>query len=173
MSKPPGLGTLSKEFSPEEPTVPETASYQDHLPRLIELGIALSAERDHDRLLERILLEAKGMTNADGGTLYLRTEDDCLAFEILRNDTLKTAMGGTTGVKIPFPPLKLYNPDTGEPNHNNVATHTALSGERVEIADAYDAKDFDFSGTKKFDAGTGYRSKSFLTVPLKNYHGEV
>ncbi|MBF0130947.1 MAG: GAF domain-containing protein, partial [Alphaproteobacteria bacterium] len=153
--------------------MPETASYQDHLPRLIELGIALSAERDHDRLLERILLEAKGMTNADGGTLYLRTEDDCLAFEILRNDTLKTAMGGTTGVKIPFPPLKLYNPDTGEPNHNNVATHTALSGERVEIADAYDAKDFDFSGTKKFDAGTGYRSKSFLTVPLKNYHGEV
>lgn len=151
----------------------DSASYRDLLPRLIELGIALSAERDHGRLLERILLEAKDMTNADGGTLYLRTEDDCLAFKILRNDTLKTAMGGTTGVEVPFPPLRLYDPVTGAPNHNNVATHTALSGEKVDIADAYDAKDFDFSGTKKFDSGTGYRSKSFLTVPLKNYHGGV
>ena len=40
-------------------------------PRLIELGIALSAEHNHARLLEKILLGAKELTNADGGTLYL------------------------------------------------------------------------------------------------------
>lgn len=145
-----------------------------HLHKLVELGIALSAERNHDRLTERILLEAKELTNADGGTLYLVGEDRrTLAFKIMRNDTLNTALGGTTGTPVPFPPLALYNPETGAANHNNVATHVALSGNSINIADAYEAEGFDFSGTKKFDAGTGYRSKSFLTIPLKNFTGEV
>jgi HD-GYP domain-containing protein (c-di-GMP phosphodiesterase class II) len=141
--------------------------------RLIEIGIALSAERDPDRLMERILLEAKGLSNADGGTLYLKTEDNRLRFEIMRTDSLGIAMGGTTGKAIPFPPLALFDPATGEPNHKNVATHVALTGAAIEIPDAYAAAHFDFSGTKKFDQGTGYRSQSFLTVPLKNHQGDV
>jgi GAF domain-containing protein len=141
--------------------------------RRYEVGIALSAERDHDRLLERILLEAKGLTNADGGTLYLKTDDDRLRFEIMRTDSLGIAMGGTTGKAIPFPPLALVDPATGEPNHKNIATHVALTGTAIAIPDAYAAADFDFSGTKKFDEGTGYRSRSFLTVPLKNHEGDV
>ena len=141
--------------------------------RLIEIGIALSAERDHDRLMERILLEAKDICNADGGTLYLRTDDNCLKFVIMRTDSLGIALGGTTGKEITFPPLPLHNPETGEPNHKNVATHVALSGESINIQDAYDSTEFDFSGTKKFDEGTGYRSKSFLTVPLKNHQSEI
>ncbi len=141
--------------------------------RLIEIGIALSAERDHDRLMERILLEAKDICNADGGTLYLRTDDNRLKFVIMRTDSLGIALGGTTGKEITFPPLPLHNLETGEPNHKNVATHVALSGESINIQDAYDSTEFDFSGTKKFDEGTGYRSKSFLTVPLKNHQGEI
>ncbi|MBT5107526.1 MAG: diguanylate cyclase, partial [Rhodospirillaceae bacterium] len=83
---------------------------------LIELGIALSAERDHDRLQEMILLEAKRICNADGGTLYILTEDEKgLAFAIMRNDTLNIAKGGTTGIEIPFPPLSLVRTD-GAPN---------------------------------------------------------
>ncbi|MBT3559271.1 MAG: GAF domain-containing protein [Rhodospirillales bacterium] len=141
--------------------------------RLIEIGIALSAERDNARLMERILLEAKDICYADGGTLYLRTEDDRLKFEIMRTDSLGIALGGTTGKTITFPPLMLHDPDTGEPNHKNVASYVALSGEAINIPDAYDSKKFDFSGTKKFDEGTGYRSKSFLTVPLKNNEGTI
>src|SRR6185312_8664814 len=155
--------------------LPEPAarsSESDALRRLIDLGIALSAERNHDRLLEQILLGAKELTNADGGTLYLRTDDNRLAFEILRNDTLKVAMGGTTGKPITFPPLKLYR-DDGTPNHNNVATYVALSAQTINIVDAYDTANFDFSGTKAFDEKTGYRSKSFLTLPLKNPENEV
>ncbi|MGE5503435.1 MAG: HD domain-containing phosphohydrolase [Actinomycetota bacterium] len=142
--------------------------------RMIDTGIAMSAERNHDRLRERILLEAKEMTGADGGTLYLVTDThDGLKFEIMRNDTLDIAMGGTTGKAIPFPPLRLYD-DQGNPNHKNVASHCAIAGETINITDAYDITDkFDFSGTKAFDAKTGYRSKSFLTVPLKNHEGEV
>ena len=60
--------------------------------RLIEIGIALSAERDTNRLMERILLEAKDLCKADGGTLFLRTEDDALKFEIMRNDSLNICL---------------------------------------------------------------------------------
>jgi HD-GYP domain-containing protein (c-di-GMP phosphodiesterase class II) len=140
---------------------------------LIELGIALSAERNHNRLMEKILQGAKSMCNADGGTLYLVTEaKDGLRFEIMLNDSLDIAMGGTTGKEISFPPLRLHD-EYGHPNHKNVSSHCALTGSTITIADAYDADKFDFSGTKAFDAKTGYRSKSFLTVPLKNYEGEV
>jgi HD-GYP domain-containing protein (c-di-GMP phosphodiesterase class II) len=141
--------------------------------RLIEVGIALSAERDTNRLMERILLEAKDICSADGGTLYLRTEHDTLKFEIMRTDSLDIALGGTTGKDITFPPLRMYDPETGEENRKNVATYAAISGESINIPDAYEADDFDFTGTKKFDEGMGYRSKSFLTVPLKNSQGEI
>ncbi len=140
--------------------------------KLIEIGIALSRERDHNRLMEQILLEAKSLCNADGGTLYLR-DGDHLGFAIMRTDSLEIAMGGTTGKEIPFPPLGLYDAETGEPNHKNVATHVALSGESVNIADAYETEDYDFSGTKTFDEGTGFRSRSFLTVPLIDHEGDV
>jgi HD-GYP domain len=149
------------------------ASQEQRYRTLIELGIALSAERNHNRLMEKILEGARSMTRADGGTLYLVTDGrDGLKFEIMLNDTLDVAMGGTTGRPIPFPPLKLYG-ERGEPNHKNVASYCALAGATVNIADAYDAENFDFTGTKAFDGKTGYRSKSFLTVPLKNYENEV
>ncbi|MBF0561667.1 MAG: GAF domain-containing protein [Alphaproteobacteria bacterium] len=147
--------------------------HQDQLRRLIDLGIALSAEHNHEYLLERILLEAKNLTNADGGTLYLSNDKNELVFEIVHNDSLGIAIGGTTGKPVPFPPLKLYDPITGMPNHYNISTYAALTGEVVEIPDAYNTDAYDFSGTKKFDAGTGYHSQSFLTVPLRNYHREV
>src|SRR5579871_1839153 len=143
------------------------------LERLIEIGLALSAERNPARLNERILLEAMDLTRADGGTLYLRTEEDTLSFEIMRTGSLKIAMGGTTGVKIPFPPVRMYNAETGEPNFKNVSAAAAVTKKAINIEDAYTAEGFDFSGTKKFDQGTGYRSKSFLCIPLKNYSDEV
>lgn len=140
--------------------------------RLIDIGIALSAEKDTDRLMEKILLEAKDLTRADGGTLYIRSKDDELEFKIVRNDSLGIAQGGTTGQPITMPPVKMFG-DDGEPNMNNINTHVANTGETINIADAYDSTEFDFSGTKKFDEGTGYRSKSFLAVPLKNHQNHV
>jgi hypothetical protein len=52
-----------------------------------------------------------------------------------------------------------------------VAAHAAIHDRTVNIADAYCAKGFDFSGTRAFDERTGYRSQSFLTVPMKNHEG--
>lgn len=144
----------------------------NRLERLNAIGVALSAERDHDRLLEMILLGAKEITNADGGTLYTVTDDRHLRFEIMRTDSLDIALGGTTGKTPPFPPLALYLED-GIPNLNMVAAYAALTDSTVNIEDAYEVEGFDFSGTRKFDQNTGYRSTSFLTIPMKNHENEI
>ena len=143
------------------------------LEQLNRIGTALSKERDITRLLETILLAAKTITYADGGTLYrMDKEGRALSFEILRTDSLNIAMGGTSGTAITFPDLPLQD-EHGEPNDSLVAAYTALRRETVNISDAYTEANFDFSGTRQFDARTGYRSKSFLTVPMKNHRGEV
>ena len=167
-----GRGSASLETASESGE-PGTETQRSPFEKLIEIGIALSAERNRDRLLETILVEAKAITNADGGTLYLRTDDDHLKFAIMRTTSLGIAMGGTTGKPIPFPALPLKDPESGEDNNKNIATYVALAGETINIPDAYETQQFDFSGTKKFDSGSGYRSKSILTVPLKNYEGNV
>lgn len=142
------------------------------LEELNVIGAALSKERDLNRLLETILVAAKGITNADGGTLYLMEDTSQLRFEIVRTDSLNIAMGGTTGIAIPFYPIRLFD-EGGRPNNSMVVAYAALTGETVNIADAYAAAGFDFSGTRSFDAKTGYRSKSFLTVPMRNHENEI
>jgi len=139
---------------------------------LANIGLALSKEKDMNRLLEMILLEAKRIANSDGGTLYMMTDDGRLRFEIMMTDSLDFHMGGTSGKDIPFYPVKLYT-DEGEPNKSMIAAYVGLTGDTVNITDAYKAKGFDFSGTKMFDEKTNYRSKSFLTVPLKNHEDEI
>jgi HD-GYP domain-containing protein (c-di-GMP phosphodiesterase class II) len=142
---------------------------------LNDIGASLSNERDLNRLLEKIVLAAKSITRADGGTLYLLSEDKRhLHFEIVRTDSLNIAFGGTSSnpVSGKFPDLPLYRAD-GSANDTMVAAFAAISGKTVNIADAYAAKGFDFSGTRQFDERTGYRSQSFLTVPMRNHEGEI
>lgn len=143
----------------------------ERLEHLNAIGASLSAERDIDRLLEQILIAAKTITRADGGTLYRLTEEKTLRFEIVRTSSLKYYLGGTTGSPVPFYPIQLYK--DGRPNHGMVAAYAALTGKTVNIADAYSEKGFDFSGTRAFDGKTGYRSKSFLTVPMRNHENEI
>ena len=143
------------------------------LDQLNRIGIALSRERDVPKLLETILTAAKSLLNADGGTLYRLDEDSQhLHFEVLRNDSLQLHMGGATGAPIPFPPIPLYD-STGRPNTSMVVTYAVLNDTTVTVDDAYADQDFDFSGTHRFDQRTGYRSRSFLTVPMKNHEGRI
>jgi len=147
-------------------------SLQNQISNMSAIGLALSKEKDMDKLLEMILLEAKRISNADGGTLYMMTDDQRLKFSIMITDSLNIHMGGTSGKEIPFYPVKLYMED-GQPNKTMIAANAGLTGDTINIPDAYKAKGFDFAGTKAFDEKTGYRSKSFLTVPLKNHEDEI
>ena len=143
------------------------------LKELNEIGAALSAQHDISGLLEMILEAAMRVTHADAGTLYLHDDDaHLLRFEILRNDSLQVAMGGLTGEPIRYPPIALYDA-AGQANHAMVVSHAALTGETVNVADAYQTAGYDFSGTQAFDAQTGYRSQSFLAVPMRNHQAEI
>ncbi len=147
------------------------------LERLYRVGVALSSEQNKDRLVELILLEAKALTKADGGTLYLAADDargepSLLRFAIMRNDTLKTARGGTTGQAVDLAPVPLFG-DDGKPNRSNVASFAAAAKRSVNVADAYSEPGFDFAGTKRFDLASGYRSQSFLAIPMLNNEGDV
>ncbi len=141
--------------------------------RLSEIGLALSAEQDRNRLLEMIVELARNLTYADAGTLYIvDPTGKKLEFVVLQNDTMNVRLGGTSGNPVTLPPVSLYK-EGGEPNHANVSSHVALTREYVNIDDVYCAEGFDFTGTRGYDKSTGYRSQSMLVMPMENHEHEI
>ncbi|MBN2126054.1 MAG: GAF domain-containing protein [Deltaproteobacteria bacterium] len=140
--------------------------------RLTQIGLALTAEKNIDRLLERIVDEARSLSHADAGTLYLLDrEEQLLRFRIFHNDSLGIRIGGTSGNEVPFPSIPMVK--DGEANYFNVSSYAALSGKPVNIPDVYETELFDFTGPKQHDAKTGYRSTSMLVIPMKNHENDV
>jgi HD-GYP domain-containing protein (c-di-GMP phosphodiesterase class II) len=148
--------------------VDEVSLYAERLggqiKKLSDIGRALSGVHDLNTLLEMIVDQARNFTNADAGTLYI-VEDNTLRFKIVQNDSLKIRMGGKDGESIPFAPVEL--------NQSNVSAYVALNGVSVNIPDVYNTDLFDFTGPKKFDQSTGYRSQSMLVVPMRDHYGDV
>jgi HD-GYP domain-containing protein (c-di-GMP phosphodiesterase class II) len=170
LSKDKGLNKLLKSV------IVEVKSYAEdqikHIMQLTRIGLALSAEKNIKKLLEVIVDYARDLSHADAGTLYILDDDkEHLRFEIMQNDTMKTRIGGTSGVEISLPKVPLHS--DGKPNYYNVSSYTALTGETVNIPDVYKAKEFDFTGPREYDASTGYRSKSMLVIPMKNHENNI
>ena len=140
---------------------------------VIPIGLSFAEETDFNRLLERILLEAKSLCNAEGGTLYLVTPDKQLQFSIVINDVLKLAMGGTSAQPVVLSPLDLYDPITRHPNLNSIATSCALKAKVITVDDVYAEQNYDFTGTREFDRNMNYRTTSVLCVPLQGKPDEV
>ncbi|MBG7620363.1 GAF domain-containing protein [Herbaspirillum sp. AP02] len=155
---------------------PSAGQHRDiahRLERLTELCRELGSNRDIPLLLERILLTARDITRADGGTLYRITESgDALRFYISVNQTLKMHQGGSSGQPISIPDIALTLPD-GQPNLAAVAAYSANTRNSVNIPDVYQASGFNFNGMRLFDEKYGYRSKSILTVPMEDHEGEL
>lgn len=136
---------------------------QDRLRRLNEIGVALSAERDLQKLLRLILLESRLFTRADAGTLYL-VGDKVLTFEITQNDTLgKDETHWEKESHIPPVPL-----DT-----KSASGYAALTGEILNIDDVYSEKQHAFEGPKKYDQLSGYHTQSMLVVPMQDHDERV
>lgn len=143
------------------------------LDQLTELSRALGTSRDIPSLLERILLTAKDITQADGGTLYRIDESgNSLMFYISINDSLKMHQGGSSAEPISIPNIPLALAD-GQPNLTAVAAYAANTRESVNIPDVYQATGFNFNGMRMFDEKYGYHSQSFLTVPMQDHEGEL
>ena len=143
-----------------------------HIKKLTEIALALSAEKNISRLLELIVDEARDLSNADAGTLYiLDAKSNTLKFEIFQNKSMNIRMGGTSGIETALPYVPLYY--KSKPNHRNVSSHVALTGKTINIKDVYEAEGFDFTGTREYDRSTGYRSKSMLVIPMKNNESKI
>jgi hypothetical protein len=133
---------------------------------LVELGIALTSENDLDRLLERIVTEARAVTRADGGSLYLR-EGDGLKFLVSQNDTL-LSRAGIEGE------ADLFQPFTIPITSKSIAGFVAKTGQVLNIEDVYEIpEDREYSFLKDFDERNDYRSQSTLHVPLLDPGGHV
>tara|TARA_B110000196_G_scaffold316122_1_gene326906 strand:+ start:1457 stop:3085 length:1629 start_codon:yes stop_codon:yes gene_type:complete len=146
---------------------------ENRVKRLQEIGLALSTEDDINVIFELIMDEAKNITNADGRTLYMISQDGkTMKFEIMATESMNFSQGGTTGVEITIPPMQLFNEDE-TPNHSSIVAYSANTGRIVNIKDAYKEKGFDFTGAKNFDKNTGYRTQSVLSVPLKNHENDI
>jgi len=149
------------------------AVLEDRVKRLQEIGLALSTEDDINVIFELIMGEAKNITNADGRTLYMISDDGkTMKFEIMQTDSMNFAQGGTTGVEITIPPMQLFD-EEGNPNHSSNVAYSANTGKTTNIKDVYTAKGFDFTGPKNFDKSTGYKTKSVMSVPLKNHENDI
>jgi len=151
----------------------QSSNTTENLQKLIDIGIALSKEKNINKLLEKILIEARKISHSDGGTLYLMTDDDTrLSYNIMHTESKNIYYGGSyEAVPDSIYPVKLYK--NSEPNMHNACVVCAIKGKTINIVDAYKDKKYDFTGTKGFDAKYNYHSQSFLNVPLKNHKNNV
>jgi len=143
---------------------------KSELDELNKIGVALSAERDINKLLDLILAKCREITDADAGSLYLvlrgkdheATSDDELRCELTQNESLQIPF---EKFKIPLAP-------------SSIAGYVALTGEAVNIADVYHlpagAPYAGSGGTSRaFDEKSGYRTKSMLVVAMKDHKDQV
>jgi len=143
----------------------------NNIEHFIEIGIALSSEKDHGVLLEKIIKSAMELANADGGTIYSISGQSELVFETIINKTLSLHLGGTTNNEINFPPIPVLK--YGEVNDSALVAIAAHTGKVINIADVYQCQDYDLTAAKAMDKITGYKTQSVLTLPMKNHQGDL
>lgn len=139
---------------------------------VIPIGVELTEEKDFPRLLERLLVEAKSFCHADAGILYLK-RDNLLEASVVRNDTLQLIMGGTSGTVIEWPSIPLRDEGSGKPNVHNITARAALTGQTINVPDAYEDEEYNFAQDRAFDESREYASVSYLVIPLRNSAGET
>lgn len=135
----------------------------EQMKRLLDVCIAISAERDREALLFRILDTAMDLTNCDGGTLYL-LEEDGLHFCRMVTRSFGIRQGGAEA-PITLPPVPL--------KQSHVCARAVLEGNLINVPDVKGDTRFDFSGAAKYDAMTGYSTRSMLVFPLTNDRGKI
>lgn len=141
------------------------STHSEKLDRVIKVGLEVSTVKDVDVLMEKILTEARALTRADAGSIYIK-EDDRLRFSYTQNETLRQRMGA--GRKLP------YNTFAIPINNRSVAGYVAFTGEILNLANVYQMPTnvpYAFDG--KYDELSGYHTQSVLTVPLTDNRSDV
>jgi len=144
---------------------PQTVTGREQLlEELLEIGIALTTERDLYALLERVLETARRFTGAEAGTLFLR-DGDHLRFAVVQNDFLQRKLGAARMLeRLQSDPLRLTEP--------SLAGHVAQSGEIINVEDAYAIGVHETRAlNRRFDAASEYTTRSVLAVPMQDLAG--
>lgn len=128
---------------------------------LNRIGIALSAEKDIDRLQSFILTTMRQLTHADGASLWLTMEEDGIPKLFLASSQNHSIDKDT------------YSAFTVPVDDKTVVGYTVTTGQSQLYDDAYNPPPGKPRGGKSFDAQFGYRTKSMLTVPMRNYNNEL
>lgn len=131
--------------------------------RLLELCVALTAEHDREALLSRILDTAMDLAGCDAGTLYL-LEDGALHFCRLFTRSQGVRQGGHDD-PVELPPVPLEDA--------YLCGRCARRKERIRVDNVYADDRFDFSGTRRYDEMTGYRTRSMMVLPMENEKGRL
>lgn len=132
--------------------------------KILNIGIGLSTEKNQNRLLTAILENAMEITNCDASTLYLY-ENNCLSFKIMKTISMGVSRGADGEFIDDMPPVPM--------NEQNICSYAAIHREIVNVPDVHNSDRFDFSGPKKYDALTGYHTRSQLVIPLENNENEL
>lgn len=143
----------------------------NNIEHFIDIGIALSSEKNHHALLEKILKSAMELSSADAGTIYSITDNQQLAFDTVLNTSLNIHLGGTSNNAINLPNIDIYT--FGEVNTSAMVSIAAANGEIINVENADECDDYDFSAAKAMDEHIGYRTSSVLTIPMKNHQGDL
>jgi HD-GYP domain-containing protein (c-di-GMP phosphodiesterase class II) len=140
-------------------------SNDNKLKKILNLGLEISQIKDIDLLLEKILSEARGFTNCDAGSIYIK-EGDNLKFSYAQNDTMLSQL--TPGRKLPYSTFSIPI------NNASIAGYVAANSTILNISDVYEIEaGYPFSFNRSYDDLTGYRTCSMLTIPLKNLRNTV
>ncbi|MDO4488858.1 MAG: HD domain-containing phosphohydrolase [Eubacteriales bacterium] len=140
-----------------------TTADNNKLQKILDIGIALTAEKDPNKLLHLIIKAAMDLTNSDGGTLYT-VMDDTLVFRIMRTIS-KGIDRGADGETINIPPVPFRK--------ENICSYAAITKKALNIPDVYKSDLFDFSGPKRYDEFNSYLTKSMVAIPMIGSDGNA
>ncbi|WP_076418717.1 HD domain-containing phosphohydrolase [Colwellia sp. UCD-KL20] len=138
---------------------------------LLKISIELSSEEDTEILMEKVLIAAMTISNADAGSIYMVDQDKNAEFRTVLNNSLNLHLGGSSNNPITFPSIPLFI--DGQPNKSAMIAHAINSTKVINIKDVYDELPYDLSAARKMDKDTGYRTQSMLTFPLKDHIGDI
>jgi HD-GYP domain-containing protein (c-di-GMP phosphodiesterase class II) len=153
----------------------ESRDVVKRLQKIQQIGVALSAENNIERLLSLILKESRNLTNADSGSIFIREDQISSDPAATGKDPIHKAtpylslkVAQNDSVVFPFKEMRLPF------DKRTIAGHVASSGQVLNLPDVYQLpKDSPFTYSTAFDEISGYRCKSMLVIPMKNRDGAV
>ncbi len=140
-----------------EPDIGEVHDDEDIFSRIFKIVEKLNHIKDIHALLDAVLLQARQLTGADAGSIYL-IENNALNFRYIHNDTLFSASSSNKYI---------YTRNTLKIDHHSLAGYVALTGKPLILDDVYHIPEgMPFQFNHAFDEQSHYRTKSILALPL-------